>query len=195
MAAYLVDEDAAEYEFEGQVYKVNALSSSPLEAEILDALFRQIKVMLSWHGKVLFVRLDSRSGEYDSDNRRFSQLLKAFKRALREKFRLVRIAHLWVAETEKSKRAHYHLILLLNGDKIQSSWRINQLWMFWHKKYSLDQPYFYGPNSMMIRRNDRGSLQEAIWWGSYLSKTRGKGYLDANSKRYSVSHTQPRCSG
>jgi hypothetical protein len=176
---------AGTYERFGVAYPVNALARSPLLQPILDAAIEQIEAMLSWHSKVLMIRLDSHGEEYGRDNRRFSDIVRAFKREVKAEYKLSRVGHIWVSEIETSKRAHYHLVLLVDGNKIRSPWRINKLWEKWNHRY-LVSPWF--PGHMMIHRNDKTSIDQAVHWASYLAKARGKGYLQNFSKSYSVSH-------
>ena len=105
------------------------------------------------------------------------------------------IGHVWVREQEVSKQQHYHVALFLNGNKIQHPSKLLQyikakwykhgrLWIPKKEHIDDDGCFYFIDKKKEGFREQRG---KAIYRLSYLGKTRGKGYKDAQAKNYSVS--------
>jgi len=160
--------------------------------EILDAIHDQLEAMLSYHGRVLVVRLDLHLGGYSPDNHELSRFIEKIKRRYQEHYKGKRMGYVWVREQERAKQQHYHLALYLDANKIQHPARlihwIEQRWQ------SRGHPKPYTPENcfkVISRKNDSGK-QAIIERLSYLAKTRGKGYRDKSTNDYSSSRIKPK---
>ncbi|WP_413522672.1 inovirus-type Gp2 protein [Photobacterium phosphoreum] len=103
---------------------------------------------------------------------------------------LGRISYLWVREQSTSDKPHYHCVLWLNEDKINSSYRIltltKQLWceQFGGTLSMPDNNYYI---SKRLQADSGVSLQEVICRLSYLAKNATKGCHSSKIKRYGAS--------
>ena len=91
-----------------------------------------------------------------------------------------------VREIEKAKKQHYHLCISVDGNKIRTSCKIVE----WAEKYLNSKGMTcYRPNNtfMMVHRNDKQSIDDAVYRMSFLAKVLGKGYMDKHIKNYSSS--------
>lgn len=159
--------------------------------EILTALKSQLDAMLSHHGKVLFIRVDIRQRDYTADNEPMSEFMRRLKKRLSRRYKTSRIAYLWAREIEKSKHQHYHLILMMDGDKVRHPARIiadieylSDVWD-WPKPFTPKRCYY------LIKRDDADTYDKAFYRGSYLAKTRGKGYKATTANNYGRSNIKP----
>ncbi|MBG56803.1 MAG: hypothetical protein CMK46_00760 [Porticoccus sp.] len=155
--------------------------------EILRAIHDQLEAMLSYHGKVLVLRLDLHLDGFSSDNHELSRFIEKIKRRYQEHYRGKRMGYVWVRELERAKQQHYHLALYLDANKIQHPAKlINWIEQRWQSR---GHPKPFTPKScfsVINRKNDCGK-QVVFKRLSYLAKTRGKGYRDENVNDYSSS--------
>lgn len=153
--------------------------------EILDRSYEQLSAMLSYHSKILVVRLDFHLDEYSQDNSLISKIIKKLRKHLCDKYGMKRFGYIWVREQERSKSQHYHLALILNGNKIRVPTKlihwIEDRWCHYGTCYTPQNCY------SMIKRGDDVKFKESFERISYLAKTRGKGYLALGSNNYSAS--------
>lgn len=173
---------------DGITLPINASSKHGCYLEILAALKSQMDAMLSHHSKVLFVRMDLRQRDYTADNKPMADFMRKLKKRLARRYDTNRIAYLWVREVERSKHQHYHLTLMLDGNKVRhSSNVINDVEFIadgwdWPKPFTPKNCYY------LINRSDSETYANAFKRGSYLAKTRGKGYKAATANNYGRSN-------
>ena len=150
-------------------------------AEILQAFDNLFNVAISRHNKILLIRMDLRFNDtfiYPYDNSLLSRFMEAL--TLHCKRLGLDPLYLWVREQVTSNNHHYHLILLLNGNKIQNPYGIfNKATELWGNCLNTDATglVHYGPH-IMIRRNSVGfehSYHEALKLAGYLAKSYSKG--------------------
>lgn len=99
---------------------INANDEKLCWVEILDALHEQMSAMLSHHCKVLFVRFDLHLPSYTGTNKIMSDFMRKIKRWINQHYQTKRVGHLWVREQERAKQQHYHVILLIDGNKMKN---------------------------------------------------------------------------
>ena len=157
------------------------------EVQILDRGISQLKRMLEHHCKVLCIRVDLHLNQYEERNDRISRLMRKLRKWVKREFKMKRMGYLWVREKEKAKHQHYHLYLFLDGNKIQTSYKI-LAWITeeWTSQDQPKPPRIENPY-LNIRRGDKQALDEVIERLSYLAKTRCKRYRKRYVKDYSTS--------
>jgi len=171
--------------------------------DILNRLYQFLISMTNKHNKTLFIRFDLRFPQESNppvDNCLLSGFLDSFKTSLSRDG--LDPHYFWVREQSREKHQHYHLILLLNGSKVQSYYHILQrAEYFWglaldceakglvdfcnHSRDGSPQP-----NGLMLRRGTPDfvpAFRTCFHWGSYLAKERTKGYGPAWSKEFGSS--------
>ena len=180
------------YQFSNKVFPINTHDSKYLcREDILDSGIGQLLAMLSFHSRVLTLRVDLHIREYEASNIRISKFISKLRKWLVCHYKMKRIGYLWVREQERAKSQHYHLILYLDGNKIRYPSKINK----WVREYWTwhDQPK---PPTIkncytMVHRDDKESLDESVYRMSYLAKKRGKGYGGPKTRDYSSSRIIP----
>ncbi|WP_172462165.1 YagK/YfjJ domain-containing protein [Psychrobacter phenylpyruvicus] len=165
---------------------VNANSEQGCYVEILEALHSQMTAMINIHCKVMLLRADIRLYEYTDDNKVISKFLRQLKKWLRNNYKIKEVGHLWVREREKSKQQHYHLMLMIDANKVRHPKRIIERIDYMASIYNLSA---YTPKNCyyLIKRDDQDKFNEAFKRGSYLAKQRGKGYKGKLANNYSAS--------
>lgn len=169
---------------------INTTKKHGCYLEMLAALNSQLSAMLSHHGRVLFLRVDIRQHDYSADNKPMSDFIRKLKKRLKRRYNTQRIGYLWAREIEKAKQQHYHLVLLLDGRKIQYPAKVIQDVEFiaggwdWPKPFTPKNCYY------LIKREDTETYSKAFYRGSYLAKTRGKGYKAATANNYGHSNIE-----
>ena len=180
------------YQFSNKIFPINTHDGKYLcRADILNSGIGQLLAMLSFHSRVLTIRVDLHMREYEASNIRISKFISKLRKWLACHYKMKRIGYLWVREQERAKSQHYHLILYLDGNKIRYPSKINK----WVREYWTwhDQPK---PPTIkncytMVHRDDKESLDESVYRMSYLAKKRGKGYGGPKTRDYSSSRIIP----
>ncbi len=171
--------------------------------DILQRILDMLIYYISKHNKLLFIRFDVRfPAEYynDRSNQIFSEfiadLIKFYKRAGLDP------VYIWVREQSCEKHQHYHCILLLDGNKIQSYHHVlRQAEAMWNRKLGVEQLGLinfcnksrYGElqsNGIMLRRNDENFsdvFNKCFHWASYLAKTATKDYAPLGIREFGSS--------
>lgn len=171
----------------GETLSINANSKHGCFVEILERIHQQLEAMLSYHGKVLVLRLDLHTYDYEPTNKLMSNFLRKLKKRCKRNLGVKRIGHIWAREIEKAKSQHYHLGLMFDGNKVRHPSKLIRLvetiWEQWN------QPKPYTPQNCyyLIHRNSRANYSECFNRLSYLAKVRGKGYRDKTANDYSAS--------
>ena len=183
-------------EMGGNVYKVNAGKGKPIYPEILYRTYDQIEAMLSHYSRVLLVRVDIRYHSTEQTNRVMTKLCGKLKKRLNTKAYdyLNRFAYSWAREQKNSVAPHYHLVLMLDGRKVQTSHRIIELvedicWRFdWPAPYIPEHCYY------LLKRSEVGgkAMADALYRISYLAKVNSKDKRPSNTHDYGTSRIKPR---
>ncbi|WP_163296184.1 inovirus-type Gp2 protein [Desulfovibrio sp. JC022] len=173
------------------------------KTEILDAMRSVIDSSVQKHNKVLCVRFDLRfpSGTSASEKNKniqdfASKYKKHFKRQGYDP------QYLWVREQSREKRQHYHLMVTVNGNKIQYPNRLlSKAEDLWKSTIGSEQDGLVDhcnrsrkgenqPNSYMLRRNapDFDQVYDRCHKRcSYLTKENTKGYAPKGHREFGYS--------
>ncbi|WP_429182755.1 YagK/YfjJ domain-containing protein [Aeromonas rivipollensis] len=159
------------YIYQGVNYPINTTSASGCYTKPLSEMIRRIKEAVTCYRRVLFVRLDLSMGEGEATSERLSAFLKQAGRYVTREHG-TRLEYVWCREQEKAKRQHYHLAILIDGDKLRHPARLyEELAEIWQRKggrISIPE------NGYLM--TDSHNIAEAVYRISYLAKERGKGY-------------------
>ncbi len=160
--------------------------------EILVAISGQLAVMLSHHSRVLVVRFDLHMSYQTEDNKELSRFLDKIRNHYLKRYGAKRMGYLWAREQEKAKKQHYHVALILDGNRIQHpSALLGWISARWenrnHPRPFVPENCFYN-----VKRANSSSLAEPFYRLSYLAKTRGKGYRATSANDYSTSRVKPK---
>ena len=153
--------------------------------EILYSFINQFDLLINRHARVMVVFLQLHVNYYSDDNKHISNLFKNIKQFLKRKYGMNDIGYQWVREQEKSKKQHYHAVLILDGNLIQYPSKIlniiKEMWLPRGHFYRLENCFYYLDNKQKEIR------KEVVYRASYLAKIRGKGYRPAQTKDYNSS--------
>lgn len=166
--------------------------------EILQTIDNQLMAMLTHHSKVLMVRVDIhlQPNEYPSDNHIMSHYIKKLRKWAEKKYKISRLGFVWCRELCKSKKLHYHVMILIDGNKVQDHRTI----LAKSKRLAASYEHLgYGSVPIladcfhMIHRGDKLAYNTAFRHASYLAKERTKDnhHLSDKGKNYSSSRIKP----
>lgn len=172
--------------------------------EIVQAVDDRIEVAAQRFGRVLPVRLDFKlPANYpeQNDNERFGRMLDSLSQDLRRKG--VGKEYIWSREVGiENGREHYHLLMLLNGRKLQSSHsvhkRANELWAkaleigtadgLVHKAGPASKKKEPRENWLDRNKDDfEANKAELKKWGGYVCKEEQKGEAPKRVREYGCS--------
>ena len=147
------------------------------------AFIDQLDTAINIHKRVLVLRLDFRTNYYTDTNKKFSTFMKNIKQWIERHYEIYNIGYQWVREQETAKKQHYHLALILDGDKIQHPAKLNEVikekWLPNGSIYKPDNCFYY-----IDKNNHQDERPKAIYRASYMAKSRGKGVRPAQTKDY-----------
>jgi hypothetical protein len=179
------------FQIAGQRFRINNGPSLGCYCEVLTDLYYQLTNLLSHHSRLLSLRLDVKVYDYSEDNKLLSVFIRRLKRNLKSYFGFTRVGYLWVRELSKTGKQHYHLILLLDGSKVQHP--KNVINIAEEIAYKCNMPVPYTPKNcyLKISRSNSDSFGAVMWRGSYMAKTRSK---ECNKKirSFGSSNIKPR---
>lgn len=175
------------YMHSGLAYPINTKEGQYKSyCEILDRGINQLNMMLKRHCKVLVIRLDVHIPKHTKLNTNIGLFVDYLKRFIQRYYSTKDVGYIWVREIEKAKKQHYHLCVYVDGNKIRTSYKIVE----WAERYlwSKGMSHYRPDNTfMMAFRDDKQTIDNAVYRMSYLAKIRGKGYVEKNVKNYSAS--------
>ena len=98
---------------------INSSKTRGIYPNIVEKIVEQLDICLAIHKRVLVVRFDLSLDEYSGDNHTISTFLNRQKQRMFKTYGVKNIGHAWKREREPSKAQHYHVALLIDGNKIQ----------------------------------------------------------------------------
>jgi hypothetical protein len=147
------------------------------------AFIDQLDASIAIHKRVLVLRVDFRVNYYTDTNKKFSTFMKNIKQWIERNYDIYNIGYQWVREQETAKKQHYHLALILDGNKIQHPAKLNEVikekWLSNGSIYKPDNGFYY-----IDKHNYQDERPKAIYRVSYMAKSRGKGARPAQTKDY-----------
>jgi len=177
--------------------------------KILVALQQRYEFMLAQHSQILVIRLQI---HYPAcltaapDNSCFQSFLEDYRQALANNGFSPQI--LWVREQHHSSNQHYHLVLLLNANKIRSfkgTYGINEINARWGK--ALFKYYDYTGSTaglaqigdthindtlwrkgIVVHRDNQAVLNEVFKICSYIAKVATKDSIVFNARGFGASY-------
>lgn len=160
------------FELDGVTYPINGKGRG-CQRDWLIRLINHARGMMDIYGRVLVVRIDLHQSDYREKNETVTAFIEAMTKQIARKYGHA-MGYLWAREQETAKAQHYHVALILDGDKVARSNEITALAGKVWGKMSGTVGYCADPYMMI----GRGAvlLEDATHWLSYLTKIRGKGY-------------------
>lgn len=172
----------------------------------------QLDAMLSHHSKVFVFRFDIRikkdsyyddegieHGTFTDDNQIITNFLKVFNRWLKRRYKLPRIGYVWCREIEKAKKQHYHLVFMVDGNKINAATSLHNTIkpkiIELAKKQGLVEHIPLNPymvDNADLKKDDYTLYKNAFYRASYLAKVSGKNIKGERANNFQPSRVKPR---
>jgi hypothetical protein len=155
----------------------------------LRKIHTQLINMLSHHYKVFALRMDFHVNQQTWKEGDFSTLIKKSKRLLKSHYKTLRIGHAWGREISQSGNYHYHLILLLDGSKVNNPIVITNIFTQEWKKLGHPQPR--RNNHHMLTNTFDDKFKDAFHHFSYIAKIYSKDQQPTGRRNFSSSQIKP----
>ena len=155
----------------------------------LRSFHSQMKNMLSHHCKVLVLHMDFHVNLEHWQEGDFSLLLKRSKQLIGKYYKLKRIGHGWGREGSQSGSHHYHLALMLDGNKVNHPMVVtNILTQEWTK---LGHPHPRRNNHHLITNTVDDKFKNAFHHCSYIAKVHTKDQQPNKARNFGASQIKP----
>ncbi|RJP85371.1 MAG: inovirus Gp2 family protein [Desulfobacteraceae bacterium] len=171
--------------------------------------------MITKHNKVLFIRFDltfPKNYFSDESNDKVSRLFKILKE--NATYKGIDLQFIWTREQSREKHQHYHCILLIDGNKVQSYYSVLKIVSkIWGRLLQCDPAGLVDycdrklegesvPNGIMLRRPSKeadefeyrdqennlfAGIDRSFRWSSYLAKVKQKSNTPEGLRRFGVS--------
>jgi len=163
------------YLYQGLDLPINADEKYRCIPMLIERMADEFIAAMKLHGKVLAVRIDLHAVEQVKTNTPMEQLIRWFKKDLNRRYHMKNIGHFWVREISRKKGVHWHLVLLLDGNIMQSSWAVtNKIKSYWEDTKQIGQVFIPKNCFTQIKRGDKEAFNKAFYRSSYLAKERSK---------------------
>lgn len=175
------------FKYRGQVWPIN-IRHGGIYTDDLKAMIDQLLAMLSYDVKVFVCRFDLHQKHATDDSSHLSSFMLALKGTLKKEFRFRQIGYAWCREKVSSQAQHYHLVLMLEGHLIRSTYRMAKF---------VKAEWIKAGGSSIHRCNYHNvtlqseRLMDAVEHLSYLAKVEGKVGLESKYKAFSSSRLKP----
>ncbi|MEY8239599.1 MAG: inovirus-type Gp2 protein [Cycloclasticus sp.] len=155
----------------------------------LNTLHSQFKNMLSHHCKVLVLRMDFHVNLENWNEGDLSLFLKRSKRVIGSYYKLKRIGHAWGREVSQNGSHHYHLVLMLDGNKVNRPMVVtNILTQEWKK---LGHPHPRRNNCHLLSNTVDDKFKGTFHHCSYIAKVHTKDQQPNKARNFGASQIKP----
>ena len=170
----------------GELLNINSTETLGVYPTIIEKMVTELDKMIARYKRVFVLRFDLHLINYSDDNKEISNFMRAQVQRIKRKYKTKYVGYVWVREMERAKTQHYHCAFFIDGDKIRTSYVLNQqIKAKWYKnghRSVVPKPFYF-----LDKHNMEEERKKVIHRLSYLAKSRGKGYRSAQAKDYSTS--------
>ncbi|EGR0550174.1 inovirus Gp2 family protein [Vibrio cholerae] len=159
--------------------------------KILLKAFQQIDAMISHYSKVTVVLLQLHQATPSRTSNPLTNMLSKLKAKLKAHYGC-KVGYFWVREQNNALSQHYHMAVMVNGHKCQSSKLIDLATQAYWENLNPDNFSFKVRNRIYRIRNDDGGheLRAVRMRLSYMAKKEGKSQFAKNTHIFGSSHIQ-----
>lgn len=175
----------------GQTLTIKADAKHGCFVPILEATKGQFDAMLSHHARVLFFRIDLHMPHYTDTNELMSKFIRRLRKRVKGRYKLDKMAFVWVREHSKQKHQHYHLWFMVDAKAVRHPKRIIETIEGIADRWQWPKPYTPKNCYKVIYRHDASAYCEAYERASYLAKVNTKGYRPPSTNDYGASRIKP----
>lgn len=152
---------------------------------ILKTINGQLVSLLSHHSKAFALRFDFHVNSNKWHEGVFRKLMKQSTQKIKRIYNLKRIAYVWAREMSNSGNPHFHLMIAVDGNKVNTSKRIEDtLRKEWT---SLEQGGIHRSSCHMLKHTVGEAFENAFEHFSYLAKIHTKDLQPKNARNYGAS--------
>jgi len=153
---------------------------------ILEKTVEQLDSMLSYHCKVLVVRVDLHLYEAAVDNKLMSDFIRRLKKRLKSQGHK-RVGYIWCREQQTSDVPHYHFALIVDANKSRHPRHLIELIEYFWETWGNVKPYTPKNCYGIIKRDNSRAYEKQFKRLSYLSKVATKDLREKTTNDYSTS--------
>lgn len=199
--------DGKSFVHDDHQYPINTRTGSGVRQDILMAMITELKAMQRRYSRVFLTRFDLHLPEFtsaDVGNEYIRQLFKRLRSCLASNNNglsepIIDFAYGWVCEQEKASQPHYHCWIALPHRSVRwfgtlergIAGIITEIWMKLTggnaTLVNLSKSTKAYPDHYVIHRDAPESLNDPVFWLSYLAKERGKSQTGKGTRLYSTS--------
>jgi len=151
----------------------------------LRSIHQQLKNMLTHHCKVFCLRMDFHISPEHWSEGQYSTYLKASISKIKIEYKLIRVAYVWGREQSQDGKHHYHLMIAVDGNKVQYPLETtNILTNEWTK---LGHPHPRRNNHHMIKNTFDDDFKDAYQHFSYIAKIHSKDEQPRKARNFGYS--------
>jgi len=174
------------------IYRVNSGKNKAIFTHQVGKIIKQLEATLTLYRRAFIVVFDLRVKHFTLDNNYMKVLLSKLRFYLKKNYKILKVGYAWCREQFKSSNQHYHMALMLNGDKINYPHKLlNTIQSMWEEITC--GGHLYTPKNCyyMIHRKrktiDDDTKEKAIYRLSYQAKVKSKEKNTAHANDYGVS--------
>ena len=183
------------YNYKGNDYLINTgkYNTLGIYAEIMQKILEQLDISIAIHKRILVLRIDLHQKEFTENNKLISKYINAIKMFLNRNYGIYNIGFIWVRELSTKQGLHYHLALLLDGNKIQFPSKLHEaLSEKWAKngrayRVGFKNNYLQASIESLACPITTDKKDSLIYWLSYLAKSNTKGKRENQVSDYQAS--------
>ncbi|MCK0106958.1 inovirus-type Gp2 protein [Marinobacter sp. S0848L] len=185
---------------DGLTFPINSMQNSGCCVQMLEACKGQLDAMLSYHNKVFVMYFGLHPQEYSPRNEVMSSFVRSIRKSLTcapnrkpqnaKSYKVQRLGYAWFREMETVHKHHYHCALMVDGNKVRSTYRIAERVLIPTANRLNATAYIY-QKPTMVNRKQLELYKDCLFRISYGTKERGKGRRSPGANDYSTSRIKP----
>lgn len=110
---------------DGQIWSANANQEEDysIYTKQMKEIIKQINIMCGSYRRVFWIVFDLHlpKGGFTDNNQVMSHFLQSLLKEIKPRYEVNQIGYSWCREMEKAKQQHYHVMMMLDGQKIRHS--------------------------------------------------------------------------
>lgn len=157
----------------------------------MKSMLDQLESVLTHYSQVLVLRFDIGIPYQTNDNRFIIAVMENLSGFIKQRYKMSIFGYHWTREQERAKKQHYHVVVILDANKVCYPSKINEFILEMGNTLGV-RPWIPKNCFYRFKRYEHDKKQGAIWRMSYLAKARGKGYKPPQTKNHASSRVKPK---
>lgn len=161
--------------------------------QILTKIDDQLRAMLSHHCKVLVFRVDLHLHNQSNDNQVMTTFIMRYRKRLQKGLGLSRVGYVWCREQDKANQHHYHLAVMVDGNKHQRAGKLISLIKYYWDELHIGKTTVVEKCYVMVGRDSEEAYQMAFERICYLAKVYSKSPNQRNASANDYEGSRIKC--